>query len=69
MDLGFVQGEDWAEFARRFPSAESFLIGRSLLGQLRYLRRESAAGRANDWQRNRLEELEAFALSCPDFSA
>jgi hypothetical protein len=64
----FLNSDDWAEFDRRYPFAMSFLRGRSLAGELRYLRRESGAGRANSWQAARLEELEALKRSCPDFA-
>ena len=57
--MQYVNENDWAEFRRRYPRAEAFLIGCSLRGELAYLRSESAAGRLNDWRRARLAELEA----------
>lgn len=40
MRLNTISGDDWREFAERFPSAQSFLLGASLRGELRGLLRD-----------------------------
>lgn len=39
MRLSTINGKDWQTFAERFPSAEAFLLGASLRGELRELER------------------------------
>lgn len=67
MQLQYLTTDDWQEFQRRFPSAEAFLIHRSLIGEVKWLREEIArpasideAGRRR-WITERLKSLE----NCP----
>ena len=68
MQLTYITPDDWQEFQRRFPSAEAFLIHRSLVGEVKWLRVEIArpaypeeAGRRR-WITERLKELEKLSL-------
>jgi hypothetical protein len=64
MQLQYLTSDDWQEFQRRFPSAEAFLLHRSLIGEVKWLQFEIArpaypeeAGRRR-WITERLKELE-----------
>lgn len=57
MDRWYISTEAWAEFTKSFPAAQSFLLGKSLEGELRYLERGVNLGVIKDSERPRLNEL------------
>ena len=65
----YVSAEKWREFEERFRYAAAFLLSAGLDGELRYLRSVREDGQLNDWQKNRLEELEAVEKQWADIRA
>jgi hypothetical protein len=68
MQIQYLTPDDWQEFQRRFPSAEAFLLRRSLVGEVKALRTEIARPASIDnavrrgWITERLKELENCSL-------
>jgi hypothetical protein len=56
MRIDYITGEEWALFQERFPLAANFLSNCSLLGEWRHLKGQQLSS-LNDWQRQRLREL------------
>jgi hypothetical protein len=61
MEVQFIHGDDWEEFAKAFPAAVGWLLERNLSGEYRHLLRMQKAGFLTFWQRRRLLELERWA--------
>lgn len=65
MNLSYLNEQDWEEFSERFPSAESFLMERSLRHELEHLRhlknlKPEVFRRLGTPVRQRLEVLETW---------
>jgi hypothetical protein len=59
--MQYINAETWSRFEDLFPDAAVYLNEAELQGELRYLR---SVMHPNDWQRDRLAELEHHHKLC-----
>ena len=60
--MQYLTGSDWEELRAKHSAAYHWLLGRSLLRELAHLRKVREAAGLNEWQFNRLVELEDWAV-------
>ena len=60
MRFDLITHKDWAEFKKRYPAAESFLLNASMINEREYLRRERDECPLMTWKKRRLEELDQW---------
>ena len=62
MNIAYISEKDWAEFEKRYPSANDFLVRASLVGEEKALKQELKQGiffhpGRKSWIEQRLKDL------------
>lgn len=57
MELAHLTLADWAEFKEKYPSAENYLLEKSLERELAYLEKINGTSIMNGWKIDRLKVL------------
>jgi hypothetical protein len=65
--MEFLNGQDFSDFEKHYPSAANFLRERKLRNERRYLKENGLM--LNKWQRIRLAELDSLFGTTPEACA
>lgn len=65
--MEYLTADNWSELFDRFPGLECAMLSMAHRNELEVLKRNNAAGRLNDWERRRLDELRALILPGMDY--